>query len=235
MSISMPPRSEHVNQNDALISLQTEVESLRELGKLFYQRGWSVGTSSNYSVVIQRQPLELLITASGKDKGRLSTRDFVRIDQEGLPTRAQQLKSSAETLLHCVLARQSGVGAVLHTHSVWATILSDVFYGEGGFSIEGYEMLKGLEGTTTHQTSTWVEIFENTQDIPALADQLSGRLEGGLRPLEHAFLLRRHGLYTWGPDLDAARRHVEILEFLFEVLARKLQLTSTVPAHVMGW
>ncbi|MBI85691.1 MAG: methylthioribulose 1-phosphate dehydratase [Planctomycetaceae bacterium] len=234
MSTSMPPRSEHGKQNDALMSLQTEVESLRELGKLFYQRGWSAGTSGNYSVVIRQQPLELLITASGKDKGRLSCRDFVRVDGEGRPTQAEQPKASAETLVHCVLARQFGVGAVLHTHSVWATILSDVFYGEGGFAIEGYEMLKGLEGTRTHETSTWIEIFENTQDISALAEQLTCKLEDGLRPPEHAFLLRRHGLYTWGPDLDTARRHVEILEFLFEVLARKLQLTSTVPAHVMG-
>jgi methylthioribulose-1-phosphate dehydratase len=40
------------------------------------------------------------------------------------------------------------------------------------------------------------------------------------RPDAHAFLLRRHGLYTWGRDLPEAMRHVEILEFLFEVLGR---------------
>jgi len=36
----------------------------------------------------------------------------------------------------------------------------------------------------------------------------------------HAFLLRRHGLYTWGRDLKEAKRHVEILEFLFEAVGR---------------
>jgi methylthioribulose-1-phosphate dehydratase len=40
-------------------------------------------------------------------------------------------------------------------------------------------------------------------------------------PEAHGFLIRRHGLYTWGRDLDQARRHVETLEFLFEVIARK--------------
>jgi methylthioribulose-1-phosphate dehydratase len=33
-------------------------------------------------------------------------------------------------------------------------------------------------------------------------------------------LLRGHGLYTWGSDLAEAKRHVEILEFLLEVVGR---------------
>jgi methylthioribulose-1-phosphate dehydratase len=39
-------------------------------------------------------------------------------------------------------------------------------------------------------------------------------------PEAHAFLLRRHGLYTWGETLADAERHVEILEFLFETVGR---------------
>jgi methylthioribulose-1-phosphate dehydratase len=42
--------------------------------------------------------------------------------------------------------------------------------------------------------------------------------------LTHGFLLRRHGLYAWGKDLDEARRHLEIFEFLFEVEGRRLSL-----------
>ena len=41
------------------------------------------------------------------------------------------------------------------------------------------------------------------------------------QPAAHAVLLRRHGMYTWGETLDDAERHVEILEFLFETLARR--------------
>jgi methylthioribulose-1-phosphate dehydratase len=36
----------------------------------------------------------------------------------------------------------------------------------------------------------------------------------------HGFLLRRHGLYTWGATIADARRHVEILEFLLESIGR---------------
>ena len=83
-----------------LEGLDDEVDALRAIGGQFYASGWSVGTSSNYSVVIGRDPLELLVTASGMDKGRLSRRDFVRVDADGRPNPADQPKSSAETLLH---------------------------------------------------------------------------------------------------------------------------------------
>jgi methylthioribulose-1-phosphate dehydratase len=80
-------------------------------------------------------------------------------------------------------------------------------------------MLKGLEGVKTHNHSEWLPILENSQDIPALA----GNVETVLRRYSesHGFLLRAHGLYTWGEDVAQARRHVEILEFLLEVLARR--------------
>jgi len=206
--------------------LDQHVAALREVGAMLWQRGWSVGTSSNYSVVINRDPVELLITASGKDKGRLRTCDFVRVGADGKPTTEGQPKSSAETLLHVVAAQQPGVGAVLHTHSVWSTVLSDYFFPEGGFELSGYEMLKGLEGIATHETTAWVEIFDNTQNIPSLAEQVRERLNDPVEPLQYGYLIRRHGLYTWGRDLDEARRHVEIFEFLFECVARKMILTG---------
>jgi methylthioribulose-1-phosphate dehydratase len=202
------------------------VAGLRQVGELFYSRGWSVGTSSNYSVRLSHDPLRLLITASGKDKGRLGEHDFVVVDETGRPVDPTQPKPSAETLLHVVAAQLPNVGAVLHTHSVWATMLSDLYHADGGFAIEGYEMLKGLDGHTTHETRMWVDIFENTQHIPDLAKIVSERLTDVGNPLRHGYLIRRHGLYTWGKDLAEAKRHVEIYEFLFEVIGRTKMLTA---------
>ena len=193
---------------------------------MLWHRGWSVGTSSNYSLVVSREPLELIVTASGKDKGRLRPCDFVRVGADGRPTAEGQPKSSAETLLHVVAAQQPGVGAVLHTHSVWSTVLSDLYYPQGGFELSGYEMLKGLAGIATHETTAWVEIFDNTQDIAALAEQVRERMNDAANPLEYGYLIRRHGLYTWGRDLEEARRHVEIFEFLFECIARRMMLAG---------
>jgi methylthioribulose-1-phosphate dehydratase len=165
-----------------------------------------------------------LVTASGKDKGQLRRDDFVLVDADGKPVVEGQPKSSAETLLHCVAAQNPAVGAVLHTHSVWSTILSDRFWPQAGILIEGFEMLKGLSGITTHQHAEWLPIFENTQHIPDLAAQVQAAMADAARPLTHGYLIRRHGIYTWGADLDEAMRQIEIIEFLLECLGRQASL-----------
>ncbi|MBU6239560.1 MAG: methylthioribulose 1-phosphate dehydratase [Planctomycetes bacterium] len=200
-----------------------QIEGLRRVGHQLWTRGWSLGTSSNYSVVVERDPLRLIITASGKDKGHLGPHDFVMVDEDGKSVVEGQSKSSAETMLHCLAARQ-GAGAVLHTHSVWGTLLSNHFAAVGGIRISGFEMLKGLEGITTHESSCWIPIFENTQDIPALARQVETYLQSEGREPCWAYLIRKHGMYTWGRDLAEATRHIEVIEFLLECLGRTTRL-----------
>jgi methylthioribulose-1-phosphate dehydratase len=201
---------------------KAQVRALADLGAGLHHRGWSLGTSSNYSIVVNREPLRLLQTASGKDKGRLGADDFVLIDGAGRVEEGAPNKPSAEMWLHLVLARH-GAGAIIHTHSVWSTLLSDR-YGTAGVPLEGYEMLKGLRGITTHEASKRVTVFENTQDIEALSTLVDAQLSASPPGLTHGFLLRRHGLYAWGKDLDEARRHLEIFEFLFEVEGRRLSM-----------
>jgi methylthioribulose-1-phosphate dehydratase len=79
-------------------------------------------------------------------------------------------------------------------------------------------MLKGLEGVRTHKHREWLPILENSQDMVELGDRVAKTLQA--TPGIHGFLLREHGLYTWGASLQEAKRHVEILEFLMEVLVR---------------
>jgi len=203
--------------NSAMSSNVTE--SLVRLGAEFHRRGWMLGTSGNFSTVVSRDPLRLFITASSMDKGRLTSDHFLEVDQNGVKLNGAAGKPSAETLLHIAVIRATGASAVLHTHSVWSTVLSDFHAPAGGFFIEGYEMLKGLEGVATHEHREWIPILENTQDMKALAAQASGLLQE--KPAVHGILIRQHGLYTWGKDLDAAARHIEILEFLFESVGRR--------------
>jgi methylthioribulose-1-phosphate dehydratase len=175
--------------------------------------------------VTRGESVELIVTASGRDKGRLERGDFVRLAHDGQPTEPDQPKSSAETMLHVVLAADPvNAGSILHTHSIWGTLLSDRFFESRGFAISGYEMLKGLEGIPTHETTHWVPIFGNTQDIPALAKEVQAMIESEPEKISHGFLIRNHGLYTWGKDVFSARRHIEVYEFLFECEARKLGL-----------
>ncbi len=197
------------------------IQGLIETGRDFHHRGWSLGTSSNYSVVVERDPTRLLLTGSGYDKGRLQPDHFVLIDGAGEALPGSRNRPSAETLLHVVLARSAGAGSILHTHSVEGTVLSEAFLPEGKLVISGYEMLKGLEGITTHEDSVEIEIFPNTQDIAALAAKVEARLLDPVNPLRHGFLIAGHGLYTWGKDLATARRHIEVLEFLFKIVTQK--------------
>jgi methylthioribulose-1-phosphate dehydratase len=202
-----------------LPTVASAAAGLVAVGKRFYGRGWVMGTSGNFSAVIGRGPLRLAITPSGAHKGALTPRQILSIDESGEARLERTGRPSAETGLHLEILRRTGAGAVLHTHSLWSTILSERHAAAQGLAIQGFEMLKGLEGVTSHTHREWVPIVQNDQDIPRMAVEV-GRLLGD-DPGTHAFLIRHHGLYTWGRTLAEAERHVEILEFLFEVIGRE--------------
>jgi len=190
--------------------------ALAAIGRRFYARGWMQGTSGNLSAVVARDPLRLAITASSVPKGGLTPKQILLVNERGEPARPTRLRPSAETLLHCLLAAERRAGAVLHTHSIWSTILSEDHAPAGALTISGYEMLKGFDGVRTHEHREVIPILENDQDMRRLGDRLHDAL--GRHPDAHAVLLHRHGLYTWGRTLADAERHVEIVEFLFEVV-----------------
>ncbi len=193
------------------------------VGEMFFRQNWVLGTSGNFSAVLSRSPFELAITASGAHKGDLKPEHFLRVDHQGKAIGSAH-RPSAEASIHLAICAACDAGAVLHTHSVWSTVLSDIHGDAGGLALADYEMLKGLAGVTTHVHREWVPILENSQDYTRLSEEVSRALERN-RDL-HGILLRRHGLYTWGKDLEEARRHVEILEFLFEVTGRQHCITT---------
>jgi len=198
------------------------------IGQRFYARGWALGTSGNFSAVISRRPFRLAITASSVAKGALRPADILECDEHGQVIGSRGGGTpSAETLLHVAVAQRRRAGCVLHTHSVWSTILSDTSAGveRDVLTIEGYEMLKGLAGVTSHDHSERIPILPNDQDIRKLAARAAATLDRF--PDAHAFLLRRHGLYTWGDTIADAERHVEILEFLLETVARTQTRTGS--------
>jgi len=194
------------------------VDELVRIGRRFDARGWVLGTSGNFSIVVGRDPLRITITRSGTHKGELTPDDILTIDGDAHVVDGRGTPS-AETLLHVEIVKARGAGAVMHTHSIWSTVLSDRHGDAGGFAITGYEMLKGLDGVTTHEHREWLPVLANDQDMPRLAAEVRRVL--GDNPTCHGFLLRRHGLYTWGKTPAGAVRHVEILEFLLESFGRE--------------
>ena len=195
------------------MSLTREHLSLEiiEAGRFLYGRGWSPATSSNYSTRLSAT--EALLTVSGKHKGQLGLNDVLATDLSGNSLEPGK-QPSAETLLHTQLYRwRPEIGAVLHTHSVNATVLSRLSPGNS-LEFEDYELQKAFNGVSTHASKVQVPIFDNDQDIERLAANVQPWLEA--HPDCVGYLIRGHGLYTWGARMSDALRQIEAFEFLFE-------------------
>jgi len=198
-------------------TMQAAAQSLCNTARWCYAQGWVPATSGNFSV---RAAGRILITASGLDKGTLTEDGLLEVDLHG-NVKTPNGKPSAETALHLVLYRaRPDAGAILHVHTVWNTLISARFAPRGYVPIEGYEILKGLSGVTTHAHIERVPVLENTQNYDELSRELGVVLDANRTA--HGVLLSRHGLYTWGQSVAEARRHLEALEFLFQVEERRL-------------
>jgi methylthioribulose-1-phosphate dehydratase len=183
------------------------------LGRLCHARGWALATGGNFSARVDGA--SIAITASGRDKGSLTVSDIVLVDPDGQPVEGQPGRPSAETLLHCQLYRRfPSIGAVAHTHSRAATVLSRLHALGGEVVLAGYEMAKALAGVTTHEHVLHLPVFANAQNLARLVHEVGAVLS--TRPPLHGYLIAGHGLYTWGDDVSEASRHLEALEFLLE-------------------
>ena len=199
-------------------------EGLSAAMAAIHRRGWCDGTGGNFSCVLAREPLRLLMAPSGVHKGAVAPDQLIEVDGRGAVVRGQG-KASAETALHLAIVEQCGAGAVLHTHSQAGTLLSEWALPQGHLELRDLEMLKGLAGITTHACSVRIPVLANDQNLQrlsALAAPLLPQAPQGL-------LIAGHGLYAWGDTLSSAQRHLEILEFLLEQRWRQLLLRALAP------
>jgi len=195
---------------------QTHIELMSVIGSVA-QRGWCAATSGNFSARLTASPLRMLMSPSGVDKTLLRVGDLIEVSEK-CQVLSGAGKPSAESLLHVAVYEEKGVGSVLHVHSVWNTLASLKFLSKGYLELGGFEFMKAFEGIDTHECSVRIPVFENSQDM----NDLSRKVRIVLRsdPQIKAFLLAGHGVYTWGSTASAAFRHLEALEFLFEVVSR---------------
>ncbi len=187
-------------------------KEIAAVSHVLYRRGWVPATSGNFSMRIDESACG--ITQSGKDKEKLKEADVVAVDFEGKPL--TKGKPSAETILHTLLYQKlSEIGAVLHVHSPNSTLLSRLLKGESRLIFKEYELLKAFQGISTHEAEVIVPIFENTQDLNALAKNVEAVLktaEGSC----YGYLIRGHGLYVWGRTMEESLRYLEAFDFLLE-------------------
>lgn len=201
--------------------LTTTVDHLQQAGAelaaesaRFAGLGWMRGTSGNVSRTLQRDPLRLAVTVSGRDKGELGPEDVVVVDEAGAAVPDQpdpNQRPSAEAGLHARIAAVSGAGAVVHVH-----MLAPVIAGQrwpSGVVLRDLEMLKGL-GRRTHADVMTLPVVPNSQDMGVLGDAF----QAGFDPATPALIVARHGLYVWGKDLVEARHRTECLEWLLQFI-----------------
>jgi methylthioribulose-1-phosphate dehydratase len=199
------------------------VQAIVSAGRRMDARGWVPATAGNISVRLDPGPEgegRIAITRSGGHKGFLSAASVMQVDGDGRPL-TEGARPSAETALHCQIYRQfPDAGAVLHGHSVAGTVLS-MASAENAIRIQGYEVQKAFAGQATHEDALDLPLFDNDQDIPRLARAVAPVLPGCIL----GYLIRGHGVYVWGPDMDSALARLEGLEFLLacELERRKLQ------------
>lgn len=200
---------------------QNPIERLCIVAKVLGERGWLPATSGNLSVLQAREPLQFHVTRSGADKQRLSNADVVTVDVHCavLQSASQAYRPSAEACVHARLYERLHCGAVLHVHTLYNNLCSDVHFAERALVLANHELLKAL-GHWEPDASIRVPIVPNHHDLATLADAV-GEVATADVP---GVLVHNHGIYAFGDSLDAAFRHLEAFEFLFayELMRRSL-------------
>lgn len=191
-------------------------------GKNLGALGLAPATSGNYSIRLKDDTIA--ITVSGTHKAHLTEADIMTVDASGKPL--ENKKPSAETLLHTQIYQLNpAVNAILHVHSIPGTVFTRISHADD-IILSGYEMLKAFPGVDTHETTVTVPIFNNSQDMNVLANEVSKKIRKDIP----AYIIRDHGFYVWGRDMPETERIAEGLEYLLSCEVEILKIKAGVTA-----
>lgn len=196
----------------------TRLHELAEIKEELAERDWFMGTSGNLAIKVEDDPLQFLVTASGKDKRKKTKEDFLLVDQNGDPVGKTDVKPSFETLLHCEIYKKTAAGCSLHVHTVANNVISELYGDEGKVVFQGQELIKAF-GYWEEAAELTIPIIYNYAHIPRLAETLSSFVNDD----KGAVLIRNHGITAWGKNGFEAKKVLEACEFLFQYQITLLQ------------
>lgn len=137
------------------------------------------------------------------------------------------LRASSCTPLFFNAYNMREAGAVVHTHSqaaVLVTLLNDKV-----FRITHQEMIKGIKRgfganavTLNNYDMLVVPIVDNTPQEEDLKEAMAEAMREF--PGANAILVRRHGVFVWGPTWERAKCMNECYDYLFEIAVKMHQL-----------
>ncbi len=188
----------------------------------FYAKGWVSGTGGGICHRISTD--ELLLAPSSVPKERVRPNElFVVSLRDGRviqrPPNSSLRPSECQAVFHAIVT-QRDAGSVVHSHALSAVLAADLAHGDGQLAVEGFEMLKGIRGCSNREVHR-LPVIENTLEEPELAGTVGQVLRSPAFTAAHCVLVRDHGAYIWGADVEEATRHAEVYHFLFDgVLSR---------------
>ncbi|KAL3230645.1 Methylthioribulose-1-phosphate dehydratase [Nakaseomyces bracarensis] len=201
-------------------------EMICSLCKQFYHLNWCTGTGGGISIRDREEDIAY-IAPSGVQKElmrpedlfvmNLKTDDYIRIP-EGL-------KPSACTPLFLSCYKKRNSGAVIHTHSQNAVMCSLLFDKE--FKISNIEQIKAMPNHGYHDTLT-IPIIENMPHEDELIDQLNEVLDTYNQDTV-AVIVRRHGIFVWGPTIEKCKIYNEAIDYLLELALKMHQYNIPLP------
>lgn len=181
-----------------------------DLARSFYDLGWASGTGGGICI---REGDRVVIAPSGVQKERMRPEQMFTLALDGTVLTQPDdpaLRPSECSSLFLKAINLRGAGAVIHSHSIHAMMATLLFETE--FSVSHLEMIKGITGMG-YGDRLVVPIIDNTARECDLADSLEAAILA--YPDTHAVLVRRHGVYIWGPDWVRAKTHAECYDYLF--------------------
>ncbi|WP_370875515.1 methylthioribulose 1-phosphate dehydratase [Bacillus horti] len=196
-------------------------EELTEAKELFARRDWFPGTSGNLSVRTKCDPLQFLVTASGKDKSKTTNEDFLLVNDQSQSCYVTDLKPSAETSIHEAIYSKLGAGSVLHVHTIYNNLISDLYFEQNGVEFQHIELIKAFN-LWDEDAEIKVPIVHNYANIPKLTEEVLSVLDVRVPGV----LIRNHGIYAWGKSIFEAKKHLEAFEFLFELRYKRLVISQ---------
>lgn len=172
--------------------------SIVEASRTLLHAGLTTGTSGNVSVRVDADVVA--VTPSGVDPDTMSSSDIVRVGPDGSPRGDNGRRPSSETRFHlAIYAARPDVGAIVHTHSPWATAVAC-----SAADIPPFHYMMVGTGDGTIRCATYA---------PPGSDRLASHVVAALGP-RHACLLANHGLVAVGANLDAAMEMTREVEAL---------------------
>ncbi|MDP2341665.1 MAG: methylthioribulose 1-phosphate dehydratase [Deltaproteobacteria bacterium] len=185
------------------------------LCKRLYEQGWVSGTGGGISIRVDDK---VYMAPSGLQKEMIQPEWIFELDLDGEvisgPPAELGFTVSQCRPLFLEAMRQRKAGAVIHSHSRNAVVAAAIAERaqHSHIRITRLEMLKGLRGVGFDDVHE-VPVIDNTAHECDLADSLREAIEKN--PKVHAVVVKRHGLYVWGDDWLAAKRHAECYDELF--------------------